>query len=129
MTLDALSSHVANIAGWTASTFDGDELDVQPTGPNPIGEPEAKSTPNCWNVRQERCFGARRAGSRYRRELAGKVVFEDDRQDILYTAAHGGDPRFHLSHLIHHRAQLGVYLRLLDIPVPAIHGPSADEDS
>lgn len=32
-----------------------------------------------------------------------------------------------VSHIIHHRAQLGVYLRLLDIPVPAVYGPSADE--
>ena len=35
--------------------------------------------------------------------------------------------RFVLNHLIHHRAQLGVYLRLNDIPVPSIYGPSADE--
>jgi uncharacterized damage-inducible protein DinB len=34
---------------------------------------------------------------------------------------------FILSHSIHHRAQLGVYLRLLDVPVPSIYGPSADE--
>ena len=32
-----------------------------------------------------------------------------------------------LSHMIHHRAQLGVYLRLLDIPIPGAYGPSADE--
>ncbi len=32
-----------------------------------------------------------------------------------------------MNHLIHHRAQLGVYLRLLDIPVPAMYGPTADE--
>jgi uncharacterized damage-inducible protein DinB len=32
-----------------------------------------------------------------------------------------------LSHIIHHRAQLGVYLRIIDVPVPAIYGPSADE--
>jgi uncharacterized damage-inducible protein DinB len=32
-----------------------------------------------------------------------------------------------LSHLIHHRGQLSVYLRLLDVPVPSIYGPSADE--
>jgi uncharacterized damage-inducible protein DinB len=32
-----------------------------------------------------------------------------------------------LNHLVHHRAQLGVYLRLLKIPVPALYGPSADE--
>jgi uncharacterized damage-inducible protein DinB len=35
--------------------------------------------------------------------------------------------RFILNHTIHHRAQLGVYLRLNDIPVPALYGPSADE--
>jgi uncharacterized damage-inducible protein DinB len=35
--------------------------------------------------------------------------------------------RNHISHLIHHRAQLGMYLRLNDIPVPAIYGPTADE--
>ncbi|MGG3505198.1 DinB family protein [Paenibacillus lautus] len=35
---------------------------------------------------------------------------------------------FGLSHMVHHRAQLGVYLRLLDIPVPGIYGPSADEE-
>ncbi|HTG71083.1 MAG TPA: DinB family protein, partial [Candidatus Udaeobacter sp.] len=36
---------------------------------------------------------------------------------------------FGLSHMVHHRAQLGVYLRLLDIPVPGIYGPSADEEA
>ncbi len=35
---------------------------------------------------------------------------------------------FGLSHMVHHRAQLGVYLRLLDIPVPDLYGPSADEE-
>ncbi|HMD47897.1 MAG TPA: DinB family protein, partial [Bryobacteraceae bacterium] len=34
---------------------------------------------------------------------------------------------FVMNHVIHHRAQLGVYLRLNDIPVPSIYGPSADE--
>jgi uncharacterized damage-inducible protein DinB len=32
-----------------------------------------------------------------------------------------------LNHLVHHTAQLGVYLRMLDLPVPALYGPSADE--
>jgi uncharacterized damage-inducible protein DinB len=35
--------------------------------------------------------------------------------------------RMLVSHMIHHRAQLGVYLRLLDVPVPGVYGPSADE--
>ena len=36
---------------------------------------------------------------------------------------------FVMNHMIHHRAQLGVYLRLNDIPVPSIYGPSADESA
>jgi DinB family len=33
-----------------------------------------------------------------------------------------------MNHLVHHRAQLGTYLRLLDVPVPAVYGPSADDE-
>jgi uncharacterized damage-inducible protein DinB len=36
--------------------------------------------------------------------------------------------QFLMNHLIHHRGQLAVYLRMLDVPVPALYGPSADED-
>jgi uncharacterized damage-inducible protein DinB len=36
-------------------------------------------------------------------------------------------PEMLLNHLVHHRAQLGVYLRLNDLPVPALYGPSADQ--
>ena len=49
----------------------------------------------------------------------GQTVMTMPRLDVLR--------RFVLNHLIHHRAQLGVYLRLNDIPVPSIYGPSADE--
>jgi uncharacterized damage-inducible protein DinB len=35
--------------------------------------------------------------------------------------------RQHINHLIHHRGQLSVYLRLIDVPVPSIYGPTADE--
>jgi len=45
----------------------------------------------------------------------------------IFTQARGRVVRNHLSHLAHHRGQLTVYLRLLDIPVPSIYGPSADE--
>ncbi len=50
----------------------------------------------------------------------GKPLFTMPRAAVLRT--------FFLNHLIHHRAQLGVYLRLLDVPVPSIYGPSADEN-
>jgi uncharacterized damage-inducible protein DinB len=50
----------------------------------------------------------------------GDKVFVDDSRMVLYRTVF-------LNHLIHHRAQLGVYLRLLKIPVPGLYGPSADE--
>lgn len=49
----------------------------------------------------------------------GHVIFSMPKQAVWRS--------FVISHLIHHRAQLGVYLRLLDVPVPSTYGPSADE--
>ena len=46
---------------------------------------------------------------------------------ILMTLPRGVVARQHVSHLVHHRGQMSVYLRLLDIPVPSIYGPTADE--
>jgi uncharacterized damage-inducible protein DinB len=50
---------------------------------------------------------------------SGNEVFQMPRIAVLRS--------FVMNHIIHHRAQLGVYLRLNDIPVPSIYGPSADE--
>ncbi|HEX6966319.1 MAG TPA: DinB family protein [Gemmatimonadaceae bacterium] len=46
---------------------------------------------------------------------------------VLFTAPRGEVVRSHLNHLIHHRGQLTVYLRLLDVPLPQVYGPTADE--
>lgn len=46
---------------------------------------------------------------------------------VLFTSTKGATARQNMSHLAHHRGQLTVYLRLLDIPVPSIYGPTADE--
>jgi uncharacterized damage-inducible protein DinB len=46
---------------------------------------------------------------------------------VLFSIPRGVVTRQHLSHLIHHRGQLTVYLRLLDVPIPSIYGPTADE--
>jgi uncharacterized damage-inducible protein DinB len=47
--------------------------------------------------------------------------------EVLFTAPRGAAVRSHLNHLIHHRGQLSVYLRLNDVPLPSIYGPTADE--
>jgi uncharacterized damage-inducible protein DinB len=46
---------------------------------------------------------------------------------VLFTAPRGVTARGHLNHLIHHRGQLTVYLRLVDVPLPQVYGPTADE--
>jgi uncharacterized damage-inducible protein DinB len=46
---------------------------------------------------------------------------------VLSTEPRGVVVRTHINHLVHHRGQLTVYLRLLDVPVPSIYGPTADE--
>jgi len=46
---------------------------------------------------------------------------------VLFTAPRGVVVRNHISHLVHHRGQLTVYLRLIDVPIPSIYGPTADE--
>jgi uncharacterized damage-inducible protein DinB len=48
-------------------------------------------------------------------------------EHVLMTMPRGEVTRQHLNHLIHHRGQLTVYLRLLDVPIPSIYGPTADE--
>jgi uncharacterized damage-inducible protein DinB len=46
---------------------------------------------------------------------------------VIFTLPRGPVVRTHINHLVHHRGQLTVYLRLLDVPVPSIYGPTADE--
>jgi uncharacterized damage-inducible protein DinB len=48
----------------------------------------------------------------------GQVLFTSPRRTVV---------RMHINHLCHHRGQLTVYLRLLDVPLPSIYGPTADE--
>lgn len=48
-------------------------------------------------------------------------------EQVLFTAPRGEVVREHLNHLIHHRGQMTVYLRLVDVPLPQVYGPTADE--
>jgi uncharacterized damage-inducible protein DinB len=126
--LGGLATHLANIPSWTTHTFEKDELDIAPPGAPPFRLEQAKSTTDLLAVFDKNVADAR----------ATLTAATDERWFGKWSLLSGGNtimtlPRatvmrgFVLSHLIHHRAQLGVYLRLLDVPVPAIYGPSADE--
>ena len=127
--MGALASHLANLPGWTTVTIDMDEFDMAPEG-KPVKTPECRS-------RQEVLEAFDNNVSKARAALAG---ISDEKIFQPWTLLAGGNkvlsmPRvavlrsFVMNHIIHHRAQLGVYLRLNDIPVPSLYGPSADEES
>ena len=128
MTLGGLATHLANIPSWTKNTFEADELDIAPPGAPPFRLEEAKSTADLLAAFDQNVTNAR----------AALESATDENWQGKWSLLHGGKeifslPRvavmrgFVMNHLIHHRAQLGVYLRLLDVPVPSIYGPSADE--
>jgi uncharacterized damage-inducible protein DinB len=130
MSLGGLSTHLANIPSWTAQTFDRDELDVAPPGSGPYRLEEAKSTAELLEAFDKNVAAARAAleaatdenwQGKWTLLMTGKPIFTLPRTSVMRG--------FVMNHLIHHRAQLGVYLRLLDVPVPSIYGPSADEGS
>ena len=128
MTLGGLATHLANIPSWTARTFDRDELDLAPPGEGPYRLEEAKSTAELLEAFDQNIASARAAleaatdenwQGKWSLLMTGKKIFTLPRTAVMRG--------FVMNHLIHHRAQLGVYLRLLDVPVPSIYGPSADE--
>ena len=128
MTLGALASHLANLPSWIGHTIRSDSLDLAPVGGEPLREPEKTSR--------------RALLDHFDRQISeGRVLLAAASDESLlapWTLLEGGKayftlPRvavlrsFVMNHNVHHRAQLGVYLRLLDVPVPGLYGPSADE--
>lgn len=126
--LGALATHLANLPHWVVITIDQDSLDLTPPGGGPYVQPVASSTAELLDAFDAKTAAAREALSGASDEVlmqpwtlkkGGADVFTMPRAGVLRT--------FVMNHLIHHRAQLGVYLRLLDVPVPSLYGPSADE--
>lgn len=126
-TLQALVSHVANIPSWMGLTLDGEGLDLAAGG-------EGWKTPQL-ATRQAilAVFDAHVEAARARLAQAGDATFAEPwtlraGEKVFFTQPKVAVVRsFLLNHLIHHRAQLGVYLRLLDVPLPSSYGPTADQ--
>jgi uncharacterized damage-inducible protein DinB len=123
-----LATHTAELVGWTVDPIQKDELDIAPPGAPPYKTVEAASRQELLDRFDKQVTAARAA-------IAGA---SDEHLMKPWTLLQGGQPiftmpraallrSFVMNHVIHHRAQLGVYLRLNDIPVPAIYGPTADE--
>ena len=124
MTLGRLATHVAELPGWVGMTLTTPELDFSKNG----FEPETIT-----NTKDLLAyFDKNLADARYHLDKAS-----DDQLELPWTLRNGeqiystepkGDViRMSFCQTVHHRAQLGVYLRLLNIPIPGSYGPSADE--
>jgi uncharacterized damage-inducible protein DinB len=129
-TLGRLATHLAEIPAWGVTALEQDSFDVAPPGSAPHPPAFIGSHREILNLFDKNVAAARAAlagvddgslAKPWSLLSGGKTIFTLPRLSVLRN--------FVLNHTIHHRAQLGVYLRLNDLPVPALYGPSADEES
>jgi len=122
-----LAGHVATIPGWLTATLAAPSFDVCPGGvpaefPKPASAREALAV-LLEGVKESRAALAATSDEAFAQSWSllenGKPYFTMPRLAVVRS--------FVMNHLVHHRAQLTVYLRLRDVPVPALYGPSADE--
>jgi uncharacterized damage-inducible protein DinB len=125
MPLGRLAPHIAQLAGFGVTILTEPALDFAQRRPTPVA---FESADQLVRVFDEGAARARRALQDVRDDAwaepwqlsrEGKILFQGTRF-LAYR-------QMFLNHLVHHRAQLGVYLRLNGEPVPATYGPSADE--
>ena len=126
MPLGRLAGLVASMPSWVTLIIEQDELELNP--PAGRGQFQQPSTDKLVETLDQHILKARESLSKtnddfllttkWRLLFGGKVVMESPRHVVL---------RDTLNHLAHHRGQLTVYLRLTDQMVPAIYGPSADD--
>jgi uncharacterized damage-inducible protein DinB len=128
MPLGMLAGHLAELAGWTAVAIQTDVFDFQPPGGKPYEPFIPKSRSEALAFFDKGVQEARAAivGCNDEHFMKNWSLLNGGKT-ILTRPRHAVIRDFVLSHSIHHRAQLGVYLRLNNVPVPSIYGPSADE--
>lgn len=124
MTVKSLTTHIAELPSWITMVLTTDELDF---ASNPYQPAEVNTTEELL--------------AHFEKSLAdGISLLKEEHENLLdkpWTLRNGAqiystEPkadviRMSLNQIVHHRAQLGVYLRLLNIPIPGSYGPSADE--
>ena len=129
MELGYLATLVATMPGWIAMAVLQDELDLAPPGGGSQRPAPWTTTAELQAQHDEAAERARRAlggttdehlMTPWRLLVAGQVVMEQPRHVVIEDT---------FCHLAHHRGQLTVYLRLNDVAVPSIYGPTADEQT
>ena len=128
MTLGRLATHVAEVPAWAARSLTLSEFDITPPGRPPYQPRTLNSTAEMLAVFDRHVVEGRRAlAAATDAEFAKPWTFKRDGQVIWTKPKHEVFRRMGINHMVHHRAQLGVYLRLQEVPIPGMYGPSADE--
>jgi uncharacterized damage-inducible protein DinB len=124
--LGSLASHIANLAGFGDLIVNTEERDFAPKG-QPFKPPVYENTQDLLSVFDANVAKSRTAiegvadnklGTPWTLRAGEHVIFTLPRAVVLRSML--------MNHIIHHRGQLSVYLRLNDVPVPSIYGPTAD---
>lgn len=125
MSLGELALHVANLLYWQITTLQDDVFDLA-ASPMPLTAPESPA--EILNVFDENRDRLQQAISGTSDEALGQPWSLLHGEQVIFTEPkHAVFRTWGTSHIVHHRAQLSVYLRLLDVPLPGTYGPSADE--
>lgn len=124
MTLQRLATHVAELPSWVKMAVTTDELDF---ANNPYSPVTVNSTGELLDYFETSLAD----GREYLFNTTEEKLLENwtlrEGEQVHLVASKGEIIRMAYSQIVHHRAQLGVFLRLLDIPIPGSYGPSADE--
>ena len=124
MTIQQLATHVAELPTWIPMTLNTTELDF---AANPYEQKKISGTKDLLELFETSLAEGRAALQSAREEQLSEQWTLRNGEQIYSTEPKADVIRMALSQIIHHRAQLGVFLRLLDIPIPGSYGPSADE--
>jgi uncharacterized damage-inducible protein DinB len=127
MTLKKLATHIAEITGWWKECLVQDELDFA----KDMGKPkEYHSTEDILAWHDELLVNAEQILLKTSDEDFGKLWTMRQGEQIFFTLPKAVVVRtWCLNHLYHHRGQLTVYLRLLNIPIVGMYGPTADDQN
>jgi uncharacterized damage-inducible protein DinB len=126
MSLKNLATHVAELPGWVDMTLNTSELDF---AKNPYAPAEVKDAKELLNYFEDNLERGRTELSKASEDQLAEMWTLRNGDQVYSTEPKLDVIRMSYSQIIHHRAQLGVYLRLLDVPIPGSYGPSADESS